>query len=432
MVGEDFFLAAELLDGVPEAFQLGGVFDVGRGFAHLRGDLGEDGAAEAVFAESEIDQEELGVAGVGDELGREREADVGDGGEGGDDERGGRGHALGLVGLGVFPGGAHAHRVFADRDGDAEGGTEFHADRADGGVEVGTVARDGGSGHPVGGEVDLAEVADLGGSEVCEGFADGEAGGGSGGVDGDGRAFAHRHGFAGVDVEGGSGDGAIGHGNLPRADHLIAGDQAGDGAVADGDEEGFVGDGRVGEDAVNGVGEGEAVELERVLRTFERRGGAVHARRFAEEHIEGEIDGGVVEMGVGEDEFFFLGGGADDGEGAAFAVADGLERLDAGGRHGHDVALLGFVAPDFERGHAGLVVGELAELELAAASAVVDEFGQGVGNAAGADVVDEGNGIFITEGPAAVDDFLTTAFHLGVLALDGGEIEVFVAVAAGH
>ena len=61
----------------------------------------------------------------------------------------------------VLPDGAHAHRVLADRNGDAERRAQFHADRLDGGVEVGAVAGDGGRGHPVGGEVDLAEVADL-------------------------------------------------------------------------------------------------------------------------------------------------------------------------------------------------------------------------------------------------------------------------------
>jgi hypothetical protein len=48
----------------------------------------------------------------------------------------------------------------------------------------------------------LAEIADLGGGEIGEGFADGEAGRGGGIVDRDGRAFTHGHGLAGVHVEG--------------------------------------------------------------------------------------------------------------------------------------------------------------------------------------------------------------------------------------
>ena len=241
---------------------------------------------------------------------------------------------------------------------------------------------------------------------------------------------------------------------MPRADHLVAGDEAAEGAVADGDEKGFVGDGGVGEDAADGFGEGGALggdggrggvgflragrrggeggEVERVLGAFLRGVGAVHARRFAEEHVEREVDGAVLEIRVFEDELFFRGGLADDGEGAALAGAEAGEQGEVGGGDGEDVAFLGLVAPDLERRQAGFGVGEGAEVELAAAAAVVDEFGEGVGDAAGADVVDERDGVVVAEGPAAVDHFLAAALHLGVVALDAGEIEVFVAVAAGH
>ena len=49
VVGEEFLLAAELLDDVPEILEVGGIVDVGRGFAGLRDDLREDGAAEAIL-----------------------------------------------------------------------------------------------------------------------------------------------------------------------------------------------------------------------------------------------------------------------------------------------------------------------------------------------------------------------------------------------
>src|SRR5690606_4440910 len=42
VVGEEFLLAAELLDGVPEIFQIGGAVHVGRGFTHLRDGLRKD------------------------------------------------------------------------------------------------------------------------------------------------------------------------------------------------------------------------------------------------------------------------------------------------------------------------------------------------------------------------------------------------------
>jgi hypothetical protein len=51
-----------------------------------------------------------------------------------------------------------------------------------------------------------------------------------------------------------------------------------------------------------------------VLRAFLRGIGTVHTRRFAEEHVEREVDGAVLEMRLLEDELFFFSGLADDGE----------------------------------------------------------------------------------------------------------------------
>ena len=62
VVGEEFAVAAELLDDGPKLLEVVGAVDVGRGFTHLRNDLSEDGTAEAVFAAAEIDQEQDGVA----------------------------------------------------------------------------------------------------------------------------------------------------------------------------------------------------------------------------------------------------------------------------------------------------------------------------------------------------------------------------------
>ena len=58
-----------------------------------------------------------------------------------------------------------------------------------------------------------------------------------------------------------------------------------------------------------------------------------------------------------------------------------------------------------------------AQLEYRAASGIVDEFGEGVGQTARADVVDGDNRVFVAELPTAVDDFLRSAFDFGVAAL---------------
>ena len=143
------------------------------------------------------------------------------------------------------------------------------------------------------------------------------------------------------------------------------------------------------EHAVDDIEQRELAEIEGLARASEGGVGAGHARRFAEQHVEREVDGSVLEMGILEDELLLNGGLADDGEGAALALAEGTEGGEAGGGDREDVTLLRLVAPNLERGHAGFGVGDGAELEFSAAAAVIDEFREGVGDAAGADVVDE-------------------------------------------
>ena len=63
--------------------------------------------------------------------------------------------------------------------------------------------------------------------------------------DGERSALADGHGFAGtLAMKLLSVNGAIRDGNLPGADHLILHGETANAAVADGDEEGFGGDGR--------------------------------------------------------------------------------------------------------------------------------------------------------------------------------------------
>ena len=73
-----------------------------------------------------------------------------------------------------------------------------------------------------------------------------------------------------------------------------------------------------------------------------------------------------------------------------------------------------------------------AQFEYRAASGIVDEFGEGVGQAACADVVDGDNRVFVAELPAAVDDFLRAAFDFGVAALYGVEVQRCVVCTGIH
>jgi hypothetical protein len=127
-----------------------------------------------------------------------------------------------------------------------------------------------------------------------------------------------------------------------------------------------------------------------------------------------------------------VGGVAEHGEGAAFAPAQRLEFVELVDGDGQDVALLRFVAPDLQRRHAGLVVGDLAQLEAGAAMTVVYQFGQGVGKPARADVVNGNDRTCLAKRATAVDDFLAASLHLGVVALDRGEIEILLRRTRGH
>ena len=59
-----------------------------------------------------------------------------------------------------LPRGLHRHRILADRNADAELRAQFHADRAHGVVQRGILARMPGRRHPVGRQLDVADLGD--------------------------------------------------------------------------------------------------------------------------------------------------------------------------------------------------------------------------------------------------------------------------------
>src|SRR5690606_28103367 len=128
----------------------------------------------------------------------------------------------------------------------------------------------------------------------------------------------------------------------------------------------------------------------------------------------------------------FFGGITHYGIRSAFAGTDGVEFRQIFLSHRQYVTLLGFVRPDGQRAHARLVVRYVTQFEFAATAAVVHQFREGVGNTARADVVNKGNRVVIAQLPAAVDHFLTTAFHFRVFALYGGEIQIGIGLARRH
>ncbi len=286
--------------------------------------------------------------------------------------------------------------------------------------------------HPVGGQLHLAEVRDGRAGDVGHRLSDGKPHRGGGVEEGDGRAFAHGHGFAREHVVAGRGHGRIRDRHLPWSHHLVTRDEPGDRAVADGDEEGLVGHGGQAQHAVDGFAKVHAARREWPLRNPYPLHVAYHLRWLAEQHRERHVDGLVAEVSVTDHQLAVGRGGAEHGERAALASTDLGELLDLVGRDAEDVALLRFVAPDLEGGHAGLVVRNLAQLEVCAPVTVVHQLGQGVRKTARADVVNRNDGARLATSAAPVDDLLTAALHLRVVALDRCEIQVFFRCARRH
>ena len=73
-----------------------------------------------------------------------------------------------------------------------------------------------------------------------------------------------------------------------------------------------------------------------------------------------------------------------------------------------------------------------AQFEYRAATGIVDEFREGVGQATCADIVDRDNRVLVAKLPATVDDFLRAAFDFGVAALYGVEVQRCVVCAGVH
>ncbi len=112
--------------------------------------------------------------------------------------------------------------------------------------------------------------------------------------------------------------------------------------------------------------------------------------------------------------------------------ADRLELGDVFRAHAEHVAFLRFVAPDLHRRQVRIVAGNLAQVDAAADTGIVEDFRDRIRQAAGADVVDRDDRVGRAARPARIDDFLAAAFHLRVVALHRGEVELFGTRAGGH
>ena len=203
-----------------------------------------------------------------------------------------------------------------------------------------------GGGHPVGGQLDVAQGGDIRRRQVGDGLPHRQAPGGGGVDQGQGGALAQGHGLASKAKAVAGGDRHVRHRHLPGAHHLVARHHAGDAAVADGDEESLVRHGRQTQDAQGrfpevAPGQVQGRLVEGVMPDLPQ-----HARRLAKQQGHGHVDGGVAEVGVPQQQMLLRRGLADHRVGAALPLAERLELLQTFGGDGQDITLLGLVAPD--------------------------------------------------------------------------------------
>ncbi|MNT37693.1 hypothetical protein D3C72_1738400 [compost metagenome] len=189
--------------------------------------------------------------------------------------------------------------------------------------------------HPVSGKFDALERTDLGRRQVGQRFPHRQAAGSGKVQQGNRRTFADRHRFTVVTVQAGGGNRAVGYRDLPWPDHLIACHHAGHGTVADGDQEGFLGNCRQVQNAFYRIGQSNVVALYRLAFSLQTSHVARHLRRFAQQHVQRHVDRLVVEMAVVQRQMLFFGGFTDHCIRGTLTAANLVElrHLRRGNRH---------------------------------------------------------------------------------------------------
>jgi hypothetical protein len=296
VVREDDACRVQLLHGREEARELGRIVEVGRPIAERAVDLGERGAAEAVLAAAEVDEDE-GRFALAPQLGRERAAHVGHGREGAHHERERRGHASPLAAL--LPHRAHRHRVFPDGNRDPQRRAELQPHGAHRLVKPRLLGRVARGRHPVRRQLDVGELGDGRAREVGDGLGHRHARRGRGVEQRERRPLAHGHRLAGVAV--------VARwwsprrrptGHLPRAHHLVARHEPV--TVRSPMVMRNVLSATVGRRSTRPTASATEMpgQREGVCRSVGRDRLPHHARRLAEQHLERHVDGPLAEVGV--------------------------------------------------------------------------------------------------------------------------------------
>ena len=145
MVGQQFTLRHQGLHRVPEAFQLSDIAHVSRLVAELAIDLRQRRRAQRVVPFTEVDQQQSVI--FCRKLRRDGMTNIFDTGESGDHQRQRGGHLALLAAF--LPAGFHRHRVFTDRNGQAQRRAQLFAYRFYRLIQASVFARVTCGGHPV-------------------------------------------------------------------------------------------------------------------------------------------------------------------------------------------------------------------------------------------------------------------------------------------
>ena len=148
---------------------------------------------------------------------------------------------------------AHAHRVFADRDRHAKRWAQLHADRMHRIEQRGVLSRCSHSRHPVSRQLDVFDRCNRRCCDIGDRLSHSHARRCRRVEHRQRRAFANGKSLAERADEIAQGYGAISHRHLPRPDHLLTRGEATDKAIANGDEECFVGNRRVLQHAIRRI-----------------------------------------------------------------------------------------------------------------------------------------------------------------------------------
>jgi len=200
--------------------------------------------------------------------------------------------------------------------------------------------------------------------------------------------------------------------------------QAAHRAVADGDEETLARHRGVAQHVQRHLRQRHAGQVQRGLVARHALHVAVHLGRLAQQNVQRHVDHAFARRAVFQHQFARIGGHAHHRVRATFARAQLLEQRHQFGVDGQHVAFLALVAPHFFRCQAAFFERHFSQVEDGTAAGAFHQFGEGIADAAGADVVDGEHGAHLPQGRAMVDDLLRAALDLGVAALHAVEVQL--------